>query len=87
MVDYSIKFRCPNCLTVFDKRIPKGQPAGGNAGSCPGCGCDENTVVRGTGQKLGRFQVVPPVSKGTKGNRFEFLLEADGVKIKKIEDK
>lgn len=87
MADYLVKFKCPNCGTIFEKTIPHGQSAAGNAGYCPNCRCDENTVVRSTGQKLGRFEIVPPDVDGSKGNRFEFLLEADGIRIKKIEDK
>lgn len=87
MVDYVVKFKCPNCGIIFKKSIPPGQSAGGNAGHCPNCKCDENTVVRNTGQKLGRFEIISPYADQIKGNRFEFLLEADGIKIKKIEDK
>jgi len=86
MSDYVVKFKCPNCGTIFQKSIPLGQAVGGSAGYCPTCRCDENTVVRTTGQKLGRFEIAPPDVDGIKGNKFELLLEADGIKIKKIED-
>lgn len=84
MPDYRVKFKCPNCGTIFDREIPEGQAARGNAGTCPNCKCNENTVVRETGQKLGRFEVVPSSTNETDGNKFEILMEADGIRIKKL---
>ena len=82
---YTVKFKCPNCLTIFSKDILKGYSAAGNAGNCPKCECSEDSVVRSTGQKLGRFEIVPETEEfevTTKGTKFEILMEEDGIKLK-----
>ena len=84
MPEYVARFKCPNCAVIFTKNIPEGQTAQGNAGYCPNCKCNRDTVVRGTGQKLGSFEVVPPDSAKPDGSKIEILMEEDGIKIKTL---
>ena len=83
-MEYDVKFRCTNCQFIFTKTLPKQSPALGAAGSCPKCGCNQETVGK-NGQKIGVFQIVPEDAEGVKGNKFEVLLENDGLVIKQVE--
>lgn len=40
---YEIKFRCPNCGTIFSKILKKGDAAQGRGGYCPKCGVRDGT--------------------------------------------
>ena len=50
--EYSIKFRCHNCGTIFSKNIHKGIPALGKGGECPNCGITDGRAP------IGNFTVI-----------------------------
>lgn len=71
---YKISFKCKNCSHIYEKELQRGTTAQGHAGPCPNCGCSENTVDA-TGQKLGRFEVIPATKDLEKVKKVELLLE------------
>ena len=73
--NYTISFKCANCTHIFERILTKGNCAAGHAGRCPQCGCTEDTVVAATGQKLGRFEVIPNMGDMEKLKKVELLLE------------
>lgn len=72
---YTINFKCQNCTHIFARELKMGTTAEGAAGKCPHCGCTEDTVVSATGQKLGRFEVIPTTENLEKLKKVELLLE------------
>jgi hypothetical protein len=72
---YTLSFKCVNCGHIYSRDLPKGTAAEGRAGPCPNCGCSEDTVVGSTGQKLGRFKVIPKTEDLEKSKKVELLLE------------
>jgi len=85
-MSYCVKFKCTNCLSIFSKELTPATPALGKAGNCPKCGCNQETVGS-SGQKIGVFPIVPETDGEVQGNRFEVLLEQDGLTIKRIEER
>lgn len=83
-MSYVVKFKCTNCANIFSKDMEPGTAALGRAGICPKCGCNQETVGA-NGQKIGVFPIVPDEEAGVKGNKFEVLLENEGLTIKPIE--
>jgi len=51
MVTYDIRFRCSNCGSILNVKLPKGIKAEGNGGTCSYCECRDGDP------KL--FEVVP----------------------------
>ena len=72
---YTLSFKCKNCGHIYSRDLPKGTAAEGRAGPCPNCGCSEDTVVAASGQKLGRFEVIPKTEDLEKAKKVELLLE------------
>ncbi len=65
----------------------RGITALGRAGECPKCGCKEDTVMA-SGQKLGAFPIVTDkMLEDPDLDKYEILLETDGVTIKTIKKK
>ena len=85
-MSYTVKFKCTNCFNIFSKELEPGVSALGRAGFCPKCGCNQDTPGAG-GQKIGVFPIVPESDNKVKGDRFEVLLEQDGLTIKKMDER
>lgn len=87
METYQVKFKCSNCLHIFEKEIMRAVSALGRAGDCPECGCNENTVGS-HGQKIGIFQIVTNKdAEVALGKRFEILVENEQITITPVKER